>query len=112
VGSYDRRIIKIKFLMRMAQMSYVVGAQNSIEDMRSLENSNALTALMRTVNWASYVGDESIAPNQFDGSYKQIKTWKGGRNILDLWATGSLTDISNAKALVDFIYLAFGRVIG
>lgn len=106
VGAYDRRIVFLKYLMTQAAISHVASVQRGIVNLKATENRNALLRLGRAANVSMYYGDSSVAPMQFDGIYKQLKTFKNGSHILDL--EGS----SNVQALVDTIYTAFAKVIG
>lgn len=106
VGDYTRNIVLVKYLMTQAQISHVASVQKGIIDLKANENRNALLRLSRSANWASYHGDSSVAPMQFDGLQKQLKDFRSGRQVRDMQGS------SDVGELMDTVYNAYAEVIG
>lgn len=120
VGEYERRIVFVKYLMTQAAISHVAAVQKGIVNLKAQENANALLRLGRAANWASYHGDSSVAPMQFDGLEATLRSFRGGEHVFDFQTQFSdLPDFSQeanrqnyVRALVDAIYQGFAKVIG
>jgi hypothetical protein len=100
---WQRKIVKIKYMMTMAAISHVAMQQKSAVPLKAEANRSALLRLARSVNRQLYYGDESITPLAFDGIIKQLKGHNSGSNIIDMQGSGDV-DI-----LVDTIYQAHAQ---
>lgn len=106
MGSYERRIVFVKYLMTRAVISHVASLQKGIVNLKAAENQNALLRLARAANYVGYHGDEAVSPEQFNGIYAQLKRFEGGSHIR------SLDGSSDVGELMDGVFTAFATVMG
>ncbi|GEM48701.1 hypothetical protein [Deinococcus cellulosilyticus] len=111
-GDYERKVAFSKFMQTPAGVTLAQAKQKGLESARALENNNAILRLLRGINWSCYHGDSKVSPKMIDGIYSQIKSHNNGQNIMDVWSTGAISDISNVDALVDKLNTAAGKVVG
>lgn len=111
-GQYERRTAFAKYMQTPAGITLAANKQQGLEPMRAVENRNAILRLLRGINWGCYHADSSIAPKMFDGVHAQLKRFKGGQNIVDVWASKAISDISNVNALIDIFNMKAAQVIG
>lgn len=103
-GDYDLQNIFLKLAVNGRALTTALAAQNSFVDVAAQENANAALTVLSSLNWASYWGDSSVYPNQFDGIWKQLPA----ANIVDYqnWYNtyASNQGWSSAQALFNLIY--------
>ncbi len=91
VGSYRRRVTYIKQQYTMASIGHFSSVQRTLQNMRALENVNAVTRLLRDANWSIFFGDESVAPLQFNGIETILKQERP-THVIDMSQVTTSTD--------------------
>jgi hypothetical protein len=85
-GTYDLLNIVLKLALDGRAITTALAAQNNYVNVSEQENTNAALTVLSTVNFASYLGDATMHPNQFDGIYKQIvNAGYASTNIFDYY---------------------------
>ena len=82
-GTYERRVGLVRFLMTRRQVSVVQESQKTLVDTIAEEKVDATVELKTTIEWASFYGDSTVMPLEFDGLIKQIGDAGDSELILD-----------------------------
>lgn len=103
-GKYSLQNITLKLAVNGRAITTALAAQNSFVDVTAQENINAALSVLESLNWASYWGNSTLFPNQFQGAYNQILA----ANIVDFQGWYNSQAASNgwsyAQALFNLIY--------
>lgn len=106
-GVYALESLNLKLGVNGRAITTALAAQNSFVDIAAQENINAALTILESFNWASYWGDSSIFPNQFNG----LAAVSGGvpaANIIDFqgWfnSYGTSQGWSSQQGLFNLIY--------
>lgn len=106
-GIYERKFIKIKYLMDRRRVSQVAETQSSfgLASAIARETDNGTRKLLTDANYLCYYGDETVNPLEFTGFVKTMLD-KGGDFVLDMRGQ---TITPNAKEFVESAALIWGQ---
>lgn len=87
-GTYSRQVGLVKFLMTKREVSVVQQSQKTLVDTIAEEKVDAARELKTSVEWASFFGDSTVNPLEFDGLFAIINTTNDSDLIKDARGKG------------------------
>lgn len=72
VGSYNREVGYVKFMMTLRQVGYIANLTNNISEPVMNEEMNGAKQLLTDAEYQLFHGDDSVCPVQFNGIFRQI----------------------------------------
>lgn len=106
-GNYERRHIKLKYLMDRRRVSVVAEVQsaNGLASAVARETDHGTRKLLTDANYLCYYGDETVNSLEFTGFVPTMEA-KGGDFVLDMRGQ---TLTANAKEFVESAALIWGQ---
>jgi len=83
-GDYNRKFLKIKYLMTMASVSVVQANTKTVVDTVANQTKNAIMRLLTDAEWGIFNGDSACVPQEFDGLEALIRAGATADHIIDL----------------------------
>lgn len=72
-GTYQRKVLQIKYLMTQRQVSVVQRTQKTLVDTMADQNQDAILELLRSAEWGCFYGDSASSSVEFDGIFAQMQ---------------------------------------
>ena len=108
-GDYNLNYITLQLALDGRAITTALAAQNSFVNVAEQENTNAALTVLESINWASYWGNSTLYPNQFNGIASQIPS----ANLFDFQTFSTATASrgwSPEQTLFNLIYEAAGQI--
>jgi hypothetical protein len=71
-GDYSREVGRVKFLMQLRQVGYVLQISDNVASAMAEEEANGALSILQDMEYSLFYGNSEACPVQFDGIFKQI----------------------------------------